>query len=97
MKIALIGCARSGVLARAFRGVGWEAWECELKWMARAEKAERELAAKQEAIEYFNDLVQTMAADLLTAKSELAELRGRIEKAPIRDYYGHRVRLVRED
>lgn len=26
---ALIGCARSGVLGRAFRAVGWEAWECD--------------------------------------------------------------------
>jgi len=26
----LIGCARSGVMARAFRAHGWEAWECDL-------------------------------------------------------------------
>lgn len=25
----LIGCARSGVMARAFRAQGWEAWECD--------------------------------------------------------------------
>lgn len=29
MKRILIGCARSGVMARAFRARGWEAWECD--------------------------------------------------------------------
>lgn len=31
MKRVLIGCARSGVLARSFRARGWEAWECDIE------------------------------------------------------------------
>ena len=27
----LIGCARSGIMARAFRALGWEAWECDIE------------------------------------------------------------------
>lgn len=40
MQRILIGCARSGVMARAFRARGWEAWECDTEPTRDTENAQ---------------------------------------------------------